>query len=109
MDPELYEKTSSEADLLFIHTEILLAVIKVDEAVLGSTTEREKQKTKDRYLRSTAIFARAIFYIVQEDRRPDRRQKAHKTLSDHVGKFTVYPKEAWAPILLGPGEYQFFG
>lgn len=37
------------------------------------------------------------------------RQKAHKTLSDHVGKFTVYPKEAWGPILLGSGEYQFFG
>lgn len=107
VDLEAYKKTRSEADLSFIHTEILPAVIKVDEVVPGKTTEREKQKTKDRCLRSTAIFSRAVFYIVQKDGRPDRRQKAHKTYQIrqcpilHVGKFTVYPKEAWGPILLG--------
>ena len=49
--------------------------------------ERDKQETKDRCLRSIAIFGRAIFYIVQEDRKPIKPPMLH------TGKSVVYPKE----------------
>lgn len=55
---------------LSIYAEILLAVIKLDEAVQGKITEREKQRTKDGCLRSIAIFGKAIFSVIQEDRMP---------------------------------------
>lgn len=65
----------------------------MDEAVQGKMMKREKQKTKDRCLRSIAIFGRAIFYIVQEDRKPIKPYQRRNCLILHAGKFTVYPKE----------------
>ena len=55
---------------LFIYTETLLAAIKVTEAVQGKIMETEKQRTKDRYLRSIAVFGRAIFNVVHKTECP---------------------------------------
>lgn len=82
--------------------------------------ERDKQETKDRCLRSIAIFSRAIFYIVQEDRKPIKPYQLRNCPMLHAGKSVVYSKEglkssrvwrrpvlwikATAPVLWAPGS-----
>ena len=64
---EVYAKTSSWDTF----TEILLAVIKVDEAVQGTMTEKSKEP--EQALEKCWDYQQSYFYIVQED------GEAHKT------------------------------